>query len=390
MDLCYFDNNATTRVDEEVFQEMMPYLRDSYGNASSAQHQLGRQANQAIEAARRRVASLLRAQPKELYFTSGATESINTVIRGVILRYRSKGKHIITCQTEHPAVLSACRAAEKEYGAQITYLPVDHNGHIDLEEFARCIRPDTVLVSMMAANNETGVLHPIAEIAAICQRNEVLFFCDATQWVGKLPLDLQEIPVDLLCLSAHKIHGPKGVGALFIRRRSKPIQIASLIQGGRQENGFRAGTYPVHQIVGLGAAAERARMGFPSSVLRDHFEEQMLAEIPEIEIHGQKVPRLPNTSHIHFRHVPASELMTKLPEIAVSTGSACVSGSRDPSHVLLAMGVDKDIAFNTLRFSFSSYTSREEIDRAITKLKMAVSHIRSLSPVWQMYREGLI
>lgn len=390
MELCYFDNNATTQIDEHVLQEMLPYLRESYGNASSLHHQLGRQANHAVEEARQRVAALLNVQTKEIIFTSGATESINTVIRGVAQRYRSKGKHIITSQTEHPAVLSACQAAEKNQEAQVTYLAVNSVGEIDLKEFERAIRPDTILVSIMAANNETGVLHPIHEIASICQQHGVLFFCDATQWVGKLPLDLAEVPIDLLCLSAHKIHGPKGVGALFIRRRSTPIQIPALMTGGQQEQGLRGGTYAVHQIVGLGAAAERVHEHTYSSTLRDYFENKIQAQINDIDIHCPHAPRLPNTSNIHFKHVPAAELMTKLPSIAVSTGSACVSGNRDPSHVLTAMGLESQEALCTLRFSFSQYTTEQEIDQAIPKIRTAVERIRLQSPIWQMYQEGLI
>ncbi|MGO1595239.1 MAG: cysteine desulfurase family protein [Sphingobacterium sp.] len=390
MEFCYFDNNATTQLDKKVLEAMLPYLQDAYGNASSLQHQLGREASHGVEKAREQVASLLNVQSREILFTSGATESINMVIHGIALSYRSKGRHIITCQTEHKAVLSACQAMEKHEGVQVTYLSVDQNGRIDLQELEDAIRPDTILVSLMAANNETGVLHPIDKIASICEKHDVLFFCDATQWVRKIPLDLTTIPIDLLCLSAHKIHGPKGIGALFIRRRRKPIQVPALIHGGQQEYGLRGGTYPVHQIVGLGAASARPHQDLPSSTLRDYFEKRIKTEIEDIIIHGQNVPRLPNTSNIQFKHVRANDLMTKLPDVAVSTGSACVSGSRDPSHVLTAMGIGDQDAFCTLRFSFSAFSSEHEVDQAIPRIKHAVELIRKQSPVWQMYKEGLI
>lgn len=391
MELCYFDNNSTTELDQQVFQAMLPYLRESYGNASSLQHALGRHANQAVETARHQVATLLHVEPKEILFTTGATESLNMAIQGITARYASKGQHIVTCQTEHHAVLSVCQAMERTKSAEVTYLPVNRAGQIDLQALREAIRPDTILVSIMAANNETGILHPIGEIAEICQQNDVLFLCDATQWVGKLPLNLTDIPIDLLCLSAHKMHGPKGIGALFIRRRSKPIQVEPLLYGGQQELGQRPGTYPVHQIVGLGVAAQLAAQDQNHSPrIRDYFEQRIREEIEEIEIHGYDTRRLPNTSNVHFKHVPASELMTKLPAIALSAGAACVSGSRAPSHVLTAMGIAETSALSSLRFSFSPRNTVEEIDIAIPKIKQAVQRIRSQSPIWQMFKEGLI
>ncbi len=389
MDYCYFDNNATSKIDGDVFEAMLPYLKDAYGNASSVQHKMGRQANHAVEKARIQVAELLNANPKEIYFTSGATESINTVIKGISKAYQSKGNHIITSSIEHKAVLSCCDAVVKD-GMEVSYLPVNKLGVIDLEVFKESIREQTVLVSIMAANNETGVLQPIQEIARICQERDVLFFCDATQWIGKIPLDLSQIPIDILCLSAHKMHGPKGIGALFIRRKSKPIQIPSLIIGGNQEGGFRGGTYPVHQIVGLGEAAARVNFNLETSDIRDYFEKRLIEEIEEAEIRTLNTDRLPNTSNIHIKYVRGSELMTKLPNIAISSGSACVSGSRDPSHVLKAMGYTDEEAFCSLRFSFSKYNTKVEIDYAIQEMKTATANIRQHSPVWEMYKEGLI
>ena len=389
MDYCYFDNNATTKIDSKVFEAMLPYLQDSYGNASSVQHKLGRQASHAVEKARIQVADLIKANPKEIIFTSGATESINTAIKGIGKSYRSKGSHIITTQTEHKAVLNCCESLEKE-GLKITYLPVNRFGVIDLEDLRRSITEETILVSIMAANNETGVLQQIDEIARICNDQDVLFFCDATQWIGKLPLSVQDIPIDILCMSGHKLHGPKGIGALYIRRKSKPIQIPGLIVGGNQESGLRGGTYPVHQIAGLGEAAAQVKYSEHDSELRDYFEERMINTIEDIEIRTKTTHRLPNTSNIHFKHVKGSELMTKLPNVAISSGSACVSGSRDPSHVLKAMGYTDDEAYCSLRFSFSKFTTKEEIDYAVEALSLAVDSIRKNSPIWEMYKDGLI
>lgn len=388
--MIYLDNNATTRLSEEVLETMLPYLRDEYGNASSIQHKLGRNAKQAIEKARYQVAQLLQVQDNEIIFTSGSTEAINMVIKGIYERYRIKGKHIITCQTEHKAVLNTCEYLERQ-GADITYLPVGDNGQINLDELSLAIRPDTILVTLMAANNETGVLFPIEQIAHICQEKDVLFFCDATQYVGKASLNLSHCPIDILCLSAHKFHGPKGIGALYVRRKSKPIQISPLLHGGKQEHGLRGGTYPVANIVGLGKAAASAS-GENERIrsLRDFFEQSILRDIEEVHIHATTSPRLYNTSNVLFRYVRSAELMTKLPHVAISSGSACVSGDRDPSHVLKAMGLSDEDAFCSLRFSFSKYNTQEEIEQVINDVKETVLKIRSQSPVWQMYKAGLL
>lgn len=389
MGFSYFDNNATTKMDEEVLKAMLPFLQESYGNASAVQHKLGRQANGAIELARMQLASALNAQPKEIFFTSGATESISTVFQGIYKAYQSIGNHIISCVSEHKAVLSSCQDLAKQ-GAKLTMLSCNNHGQIDLQELEAAIQPDTILVSLMAANNETGLLHPIAEIAAICQRKDVLFFCDATQHFGKLPLDLQAITIDILCFSAHKFHGPKGIGALYIRRKSKPIQIPALILGGNQEHGFRGGTYAVPQLVGMGEASKHFQFNSNLSELRDYFESCLIAEVPEVSVHAQHCPRTPNTSNVLIKHVRSTELMTKLPDMAFSSGSACVSGSRDPSHVLKAMGLSDEDAYCSSRFSFSKYNTREEIDQAVQQIKAAVETIRKQSPIWQLYQEGLI
>lgn len=389
--MIYLDNNATTRMSDQVLEEMLPFLREDYGNASSIQHKLGRRAHQAVEQARERVAQVLRVDTKEIFFTSGATEAINTVLKGVYQRYQAKGRHIITSPAEHKAVLTVCEQLRGE-GAEVTYLSVNAQGLIDTDELKRSIREDTVLVCLMAANNETGVLAPLGDIAAICRQKDVLFFCDATQYIGKLGIDLSQEPIDMLCLSAHKFHGPKGIGALYVRRKSKPTQIASLIQGGKQEHGFRGGTYAVAPIVGLGAALKDIEQNDAEYVreLRDQFEQLVMQEIAETKVHGSEAPRLYNTSNILFKHVRGAELMTKLPDVAISSGSACVSGDRDPSHVLKAMGISDEDALCSLRFSFSKYNTREEVVEVVAKLKAAVEKLRAESPVWKMYKAGLL
>lgn len=389
--MIYLDNNATTRMSDQVLEEMLPFLREDYGNASSIQHKLGRRAHQAVEQARERVAQALRVDTKEIFFTSGATEAINTVLKGVYQRYQAKGRHIITSPAEHKAVLTVCEQLRGE-GAEVTYLSVNAQGLIDTDELKHSIREDTVLVCLMAANNETGVLAPLGDIAAICRQKDVLFFCDATQYIGKLGIDLSQEPIDMLCLSAHKFHGPKGIGALYVRRKSKPTQIASLIQGGKQEHGFRGGTYAVAPIVGLGAALKDIEQNDAEYVreLRDQFEQLVMQEIAETKVHGSEAPRLYNTSNILFKHVRGAELMTKLPDVAISSGSACVSGDRDPSHVLKAMGISDEDALCSLRFSFSKYNTREEVVEVVAKLKAAVEKLRAESPIWQMYKAGLL
>lgn len=391
-ELIYLDNNATTKIMDEVWDAMVPYFIHNYANASSVYHSMGREANGAIEKARLQVARALNCQPKEIFFNSGATESINTVLKGIYKNYKSKGNHIITVKTEHKAVLETLLQLEKE-GASITYLDVDCTGKIDLTALDDHITAQTILVCIMAANNETGYIHPIQEIATICKNKDCLYFCDATQFIGKIPLNLAQIPIDILCLSAHKLHGPKGIGALFIRRKSKPIQISPLITGGGQEHGFRAGTYNVPNIVGLGAAITQIQhheKDVEHIIHLKNYLENALSAIPATYIHAKEALRLPNTTSICFKHLLASELITHCPQLALSSGSACVSGTRDPSHVLLAMGISKEDALATARFSMSRLTTKEEIDTTIRLVTEAVTKIRQNSPIWQLFQAGLI
>ncbi|TCV10851.1 cysteine desulfurase IscS [Sphingobacterium alimentarium] len=386
--MIYLDNNATTRIDDEVLNAMLPYLKEAYGNASSIQHKLGRAANQAVEESRKSIAAYLGVSAKEIYFTSGATEAINMVLRGVFARYQSIGKHIITAKTEHKAVLSTLEKLEKQ-GAEISYLHVDASGNIDLKELESLIRKDSILITLMAANNETGVIHPIQQIGAIAAQYNVLFFSDTTQMIGKESLDLTH--VDICCFSAHKLHGPKGIGGLYIKRKSRPIQIEPLITGGKQENSLRGGTYNTASIVGMGKAFEIAATN-PSSIalLRDYFEIQITSSIEDCKIHAAKATRLCNTSNILFKHVRSNELMTVLKDVALSSGSACVSGDRDPSHVLTAMGIASEDALCSVRFSLSKYTNRQDLDETIQLIQQAVEKIRKNSPVWQLYKSNII
>lgn len=389
--MIYLDNNATTRVDNTVLDAMIPYLKEDYGNASSLQHKMGRTTHQAVEKSRSIIAKYIGASPNEIYFTSGATESINLVLRGIFSRYQSIGKHIITTKSEHKAVLTTLEKLEK-YGAEITYLPIDENGNIDLDDLEQSIRKDTILVCLMHANNETGVIHPIEQIAQITNKKQLLFFSDTTQAIGKIDTNYFESGVDICCFSAHKLHGPKGIGGLFVRRKSRPIQLEPIITGGKQENGLRGGTYNTPAIVGMGKAFEILHKNLNSKIedLRNYLEQKILEEIEDTAVHAYAAKRLINTTNILFKHVKSAELMPKLTNIAVSSGSACVSGDRDPSHVLLSMGISSEDAHCSIRFSLSAYTTNDELDIAIDEIKSTVHRIRGESPIWQLYKANLL
>ncbi|QNL49080.1 cysteine desulfurase [Olivibacter sp. SDN3] len=389
----YLDHCATTPIDEQVLAAMLPYFTTYYGNASSISHRIGRYAAEAVELARQYVARLIGASPKEITFTSGATESINQAIKGIFANYQQIGKHIITCVTEHPAVLDVCAYLRKE-GANITFLPVDNLGHIDLQLLDKSIRNDTIMIILMAANNETGVIHPIAEIGAIAKKHKVLFLCDATQAIGKVPIDVNQQHIDILALSAHKFYGPKGAGALYIKRRATPIQIGSLLHGGRQENTQRAGTLNVPGIVGLGKASQIASASFNTgeenlSELRDLLEHHLLA-IPETYVNGDRTERLAHVTNICFKYVKGNDIMNRLPQLALSSGSACASGLREPSPVLLAMGVSTTDAHCSIRFSLGKANTKEDIMLAVKLITETVNKLRDESPVWQMHVAGIL
>ncbi len=389
----YLDNNATTAVDPKVLKEMIPYFSEHYGNAASTNHCFGKKAAEAVDIARSRIANLIDASDKEITFTSGATEAINLAIKGVFNRYQSIGKHIITSKSEHRAVLDVCKYLEKQ-GAEITYLPVNRCGQINLEYLNATIRKDTILIALMLANNETGIISPVNEIAEIAASKQVLFFCDATQAVGKTPVSTLKTPIDLMAFSAHKMFGPKGVGALYVKRKNRRIQLEPLLHGGGQENHLRAGTLNVPGIVGFGVAALEAQKSMLTESmrlkeLRDHLEDEIL-KIGQTFSNGFKTNRLAHVSNITIRFLKAEQLMAKLGNIAMASGSACSTGSLEPSHVLLAMGLEKEDAHASLRLSLGRFTTKEEIETTIQLLKKEIAFLRSQSPLWKLYEKGMI
>jgi cysteine desulfurase len=375
--LIYLDNNATTRVDNAVVEAMLPYFTQYYGNAASAAHAAGWQAAAAVDLARQQTANLLSATPQEIIFTSGATEGCNLAIKGVFEKYKSKGHHIIALSTEHKAVLDTCAALEKK-GATITHLPVSPEGLINLDDLRHAINDKTILVCAMLANNETGVIQAVKDIAQVVHENGSLLFCDATQAAGKIQVDVNELGVDLLCISAHKFYGPKGVGALFVRRKNPRVSLEEQMHGGGHEKGLRSGTLNVAGIVGLGQAAELAVRGMWDdnthiSTLRAKLEHQLL-DLAGVRINGSTRHRLYNTANICFSGVKSSELIPKINHrICVSAGSACTSALPQPSHVLKAMGLGDDDSFSSIRFSLSKYTTEEEIDETVELLKQVLA-----------------
>ncbi len=386
----YLDHNATTPVDPRVLEAMLPWFTEEYGNAASRQHAYGWRAASAVETAREQVAALIGAAGKEIIWTSGATESNNLAIKGVAGMYAGRGRHIVTCATEHAAVLDPCRRLEGE-GFDLTVLDVDPAGRVDPETVADAIADETILVSIMAANNETGTLQPIAEIGRVTRDRGVLLHCDATQAVGKVPVDVEAMGADLLSLSAHKIYGPKGVGALYVRRRSPRVRLACQIDGGGHERGLRSGTLNVPGIVGLGAAAEirAAEMAAESArleALRDRLHDTLAGKLEGVHLNGHPTERLPNTANLSFAHVEGEALLMKLTGLAVSTGSACASGTKEASHVLRAMGVAPELAASAVRFSLGRQTTPEQIDDAAGQVVGAVEALREMSPLYEMAR----
>jgi cysteine desulfurase len=390
----YLDHHATTPCDPRVLECMLPFFTEGFGNASSRQHAFGRRAYEAVAVARRQVAAMIGADPEEVVFTSGATEAVNLAIRGVAAMYVSRGRHIVTCATEHAAVLDTCRSLERS-GFETTLLPVDSEGRVDPEALERAVRDDTVLVCLMSANNETGVLHDLHSVSDLCRRKGVLLFSDATQSAGKTQIDVDGPHVDLLCLSAHKFHGPKGVGALYVRRRDPRVRLVPLLEGGGHEKGLRSGTLNVSGIVGMGKAAEIAihEMGDLSTRvrrLRDDLESRLLQE-GEVYVNGGSVERLPTVSNLSFRFIEGQALLAAVcSDVAVSTGSACSSASMEPSHVLTAMGLGRDAAYASLRISLARTTKEEDVRYATERILHHLRELRTSSPVWRYAREGLL
>lgn len=388
------DNNATTPADPRVVEAMLPYFYEIPGNAASRNHPFGWQAEEAVEYAREQVANLISADPKEIIFTSGATESDNLAIKGVFEMYASKGNHIITLTTEHKAVLDACKKVEK-MGGEVTYVPVQNDGIVDLQTLENAITPKTILISIMWANNETGVIQPMKEIGDICKKHGILFMSDATQAVGKIPVNPKEVGVHLMAFTSHKMYGPKGVGALFVNRKNPRVKVTAQMDGGGHERGMRSGTLNVPGIVGFGKAAEIAKAEMASdaarlSKLRDKLENAFLTNLEEVYVNGNSQHRMPHVSNVSFKHVEGEGLMMTFNQnIAVSSGSACTSASLEPSYVLVALGLGDDLAHSSIRFSLGRFTSEEDVDETIRMVSEGVQHMRDLSPIWEMYKEGV-
>jgi len=389
----YLDHNATTPVDPRVVEAMIPYFTEHFGNAASRNHPFGWQAEEAVDYAREQVAQLIGAEPKEIIFTSGATESDNLALKGVFEMYASKGNHIITCTSEHKAVLDTCKHLEKE-GADITYLPVDRYGRLDLKQLEAAIKPTTILIAIMYANNEIGTVHPIPEISKIAKKHGVLVFTDATQAVGKIPVDVNKDGIDLLAMTAHKMYGPKGIGALYVRRRNPRVKVTAQMDGGGHERGMRSGTLNVPGIVGFGKACELARLEMAQdaerlSKLRDKLENALMS-IEEAHLNSAKESRLPHVTNISFKYVEGEGLLMGFNKnIALSSGSACTSASLEPSYVLKALGLGDDLAHSSLRFGLGRYTTEDQIDYTIEQVTKTVNRLREMSPLWEMYKEGV-
>ncbi|MCZ6599087.1 MAG: IscS subfamily cysteine desulfurase [Planctomycetota bacterium] len=389
----YLDYQATTPVDPRVLEAMLPYFNNEFGNAASRNHEFGWRAEEAVEKAREQIAALIGASPKEIVITSGSTEAINLAIKGAAEMYSSKGKHVITCQAEHKAVLDTCKHLEKQ-GFDVTYLKPDATARTTVEHVAEALRDDTILVALMWANNEVGTVNPIREIGALCHEKGVLFFTDATQAVGKIPVDVQADNVDMLCLSAHKIYGPKGVGCLYVRRRKPRVRLVAQMDGGGHERGMRSGTLNVPSIVGLGKACELCGEELEdemtrSAELRDHLEELITTECDFVHLNGDREHRLPGCLNLSFPYVEGESLLMGISDIAVSSGSACTSASLEPSHVLRSMDVGDDLAHSSIRFGIGRFTSREEVEYAAEQVVTNVKRLREMSPLYEMAQEGI-
>lgn len=389
----YLDHNATTPCDPRVVEAMVPYFTNAFGNAASRNHPFGWQAEEAVDYAREQVAKLIGADPKEIIFTSGATEGDNLAIKGVYEMYASKGNHIITCNIEHKAVLDTCRHLEKE-GAEITYLDVKPNGLIDLAELEAAIKPTTILIAIMYANNEIGTVMPMREISAIARKHGVLVFSDGVQAVGKIPVDVNKDGIDLMAFTAHKMYGPKGVGVLYVRRKNPRVKVTAQIDGGGHERGMRSGTLNVPGIVGFGKACEICLQEMESdakriSLLRDKLENALL-KVEESYLNGDKESRLPHVTNISFKYVEGEGLMMGFNKnIALSSGSACTSASLEPSYVLKALGLGDDLAHSSLRFGLGRFTTEEQIDYTIEHVTNTVNKLREMSPLWEMFKDGI-
>jgi cysteine desulfurase len=389
----YMDYHATTPVDQRVLEAMVPFFTNRFGNPASRNHAFGWEAEEAVETARKQVADLLGASAKEVIFTSGATEANNLAIKGAAEMYREKGNHLITCVTEHKAVIDTCKKLEKQ-GARVTYLPVQKDGRISLDDLRAAITDKTILITIMAANNEIGVLQPLEEIGAIAKERGILFHTDAVQAAGKIPFDVNKTKADLVSVSAHKMYGPKGVGALYVRRRNPRVLLAEQISGGGHERGMRSGTLNVPGIVGFGRAAELCRLEMATDAerlrgLRDRLNARLHENLDEIYINGSLEHRLPHNLNISFAYVEGESLLMGINDVAVSSGSACTSASLEPSYVLKALGAGDDLAHSSIRFGLGRWTTDEEVDYVVEKLTSVVRRLREMSPLYEMVKEGV-
>ncbi|MGB3004869.1 MAG: IscS subfamily cysteine desulfurase [Chitinophagaceae bacterium] len=389
----YLDHNATTPCDPRVVDAMIPYFTNNFGNAASRNHPFGWQAEEAVDYAREQVAKLIGADPKEIIFTSGATEGDNLAIKGVFEMYANKGNHIITCNIEHKAVLDTCKHVEKE-GGEVIYLKVKENGLIDLQELEAAIKPTTILIAIMYANNEIGTINPIKEISAIARKHGVLLFSDAVQAVGKIPVDVNKDGIDLMAFTAHKMYGPKGVGALYVRRKNPRVKVTAQMDGGGHERGMRSGTLNVPGIVGFGKACEICLNEMEEetkrvSKLRDKLQAELL-KVDESYLNGDKEYKLPHVTNISFKYVEGEGLLMGFNKnIALSSGSACTSASLEPSYVLKALGLGDDLAHSSLRFGLGRFTTEDEVDYTIEQVTNTVNKLRDMSPLWEMFKEGI-
>jgi len=389
----YMDNNSTTRTDPRVVEAMLPYFTEKFGNSASRNHAYGWEAEEGVELARSQIAELIGATGKEIIFTSGATESNNLAIKGVAKMYAKKGKHIITAPTEHKATIDPCKRLEHE-GYKVTYLPVDRFGRVTAQQVADAITDETILVTLMAANNEIGTIYPLAEIGAVCKAKGVLFHTDAVQAVGKIPIDVEAMGIDLLSMSGHKVYGPKGIGALYVRKKNPRVRLEPMIDGGGHERGMRSGTLPVPLIVGLGEACEIARKEMPEEsarllAMREKLRAGIMSQLPESYLNGHPSERLPGNANISFAYVEGEGLMMGIKDVAVSSGSACTSASLEPSYVLRALGVGDELAHSSIRFGLGRFSTDEEVDYVIQLVVKEVNRLREMSPLYEMAQQGI-
>ncbi len=389
----YMDNHSTTPCDPRVVDAMLPYFTEKFGNSASRNHSFGWEAEEGVDQARKHIASLINADAKEIVFTSGATEADNLALKGVVEMYKEKGDHVITSSTEHRAVIDAAKSLEKK-GIKVTYLSVDKAGRVDPDDVRKAITDKTILISIMLANNEIGTIHPIAEIGKIAKEKGVLFHCDATQGVGKIPVDVQELGVDLMAFTAHKIYGPKGIGALYVRRKAPRVRLVPMIDGGGHERGMRSGTLPVPLVVGFGKAIELCAREMPEEsvrtmALRDRLQNGIMGALEEVYLNGHETERLPGNLNISFAYVEGEALLMGVKEIALSSGSACTSATLEPSYVLRALGVGSDLAHSSIRFGVGRFTTPEEVEYTIDRMIKAVNHLREMSPLYEMAKEGI-